>query len=193
MSTTIIKKAKSKTDRVTRAQQLVAGAQKHFPNGAQELSFGSSTRTVTALTQLLQSIVDLREAVITSQSTARARVDAENAQLPALLAVSSEFETFVRSTFAKQPEVLADFGLAPRKARKPLTTEQLTAAAAKRKATRDARRVMGTQQRKAVKGDVTGVVVTPVTSPATPQAPGAPPSKTPDATPAAVPPVSPAR
>jgi hypothetical protein len=162
MSTTLMKFPSNKTDRVTRAQQLVVGAQKHFPNGAQELSFGGATRTVTALTQLLRSIVDLREAVIAAQATSRARIDAENAQLPALLAVSDEFVAFLRSTFAKQPEALADFGLAPRKARRPLTTEQQAAATAKRRATRDARHVMGTQQRKAVKGNVTGVVVTPV-------------------------------
>jgi hypothetical protein len=62
--------------------------------------------------------------------------------------------------------VLADFGIHP-KARTPPTVEASLAAVAKRRATRAARRTMGSQQKKAVKGDVTGVVVTPTTAAAT--------------------------
>jgi hypothetical protein len=60
--------------------------------------------------------------------------------------------------------VLADYGLTPRKARAPMTTDKQAAAVAKRNATRAARHTMGSVQKKAVKGDVTGVNVTPVTS-----------------------------
>ena len=59
--------------------------------------------------------------------------------------------------------MLADFGINP-KARAPLTVEAKAAAAAKRAATRAARHTMGSQQKKAIKGDVTGVLVTPITS-----------------------------
>jgi hypothetical protein len=45
-----------------------------------------------------------------------------------------------------------------------VTPEQKVAAAAKLKATRAARHTAGSVQKKAVKGDVTGVIVTPVTS-----------------------------
>ena len=69
----------------------------------------------------------------------------------------------VRTAFGGQADVLADFGLAPKKARAPLTVEQMAAAAAKRKATRAAR---GTTSKKAskkgIKGAVTGIVVTPI-------------------------------
>jgi len=60
--------------------------------------------------------------------------------------------------------VLADFGIQPPKVRVPLTVEAKAAAAAKRAATRAARHTMGSQQKKAVKGDVTGIVMTPITA-----------------------------
>ena len=74
------------------------------------------------------------------------------------------FVSFVRGTFGESPEVLADFGLLPKKVRKPLTVEQLAAAKAKRAATRKARGTTSKKQKLAVKGDVTGVVVTPITA-----------------------------
>ncbi len=73
--------------------------------------------------------------------------------------------------FADATAMLADFGIAPPKARTPMTAEQLAARAAKAKATRIARGTTSKKQKLAVKGDVTGVVVTPVRS----QASAAPP------------------
>lgn len=140
---------------------LATGTSKHFPSASQVLSFGGATHTVTALTQLFQSFVDLRQAVIASQAATKAKVATERAQAPSLLVVIDEFVAFVKVTFGNQPDVLADFGLAPSKARAPQTTEQ-KAAAAKRVATREARHTMGSNQKKGVKGAVTAtLVVTP--------------------------------
>jgi hypothetical protein len=72
--------------------------------------------------------------------------------------------------------VLNDFGMSAPKST-PATSATKAAAAIKSKATRAARHTMGAVQKKAVTGDVTGVVVTPITS-----APTSPPSAT--ATPA---------
>jgi len=72
----------------------------------------------------------------------------------------------VKVTFGNQPDALADFGLAPPKARAPMTAEQKAVAAAKRKATRVARGTLGKKQKKAVKGAVTAtLVVTPQAGP----------------------------
>jgi hypothetical protein len=71
----------------------------------------------------------------------------------------------VKAAHGTSPEALAAFGLHP-KARVPLTVEAQAAAIAKRAATRAARHTMGSRQKKAVKGDVTGVVVTPIFAPA---------------------------
>ena len=61
--------------------------------------------------------------------------------------------------------ILADFGLAPRKEPAPKTTEEKAAAAAKAKATRQARGTTSKKQKLTVKGNVTGIIVTPVTAP----------------------------
>jgi hypothetical protein len=74
------------------------------------------------------------------------------------------FIAYVRSAFGNSPDVLADFGLSPKKARTPLTVEQKAAAAAKRKATRQARGTRGPKAKLSVTGNVTGVIVTPVTA-----------------------------
>jgi hypothetical protein len=44
------------------------------------------------------------------------------------------YVAFVKATFGASPDALADFGLKPRKARPPLTIDQMAAAAAKRTA-----------------------------------------------------------
>jgi hypothetical protein len=104
-------------------------------------------------------------AVTEARATATAKVAAENEQTPDLLALIRAFEAFVRFTFGSSPEALADFGLAPPKARTPLTAEQLAVAVAKREATRVARGTKSAKQKKTIKGNVTAkLVVTPAGS-----------------------------
>jgi hypothetical protein len=168
----------SKTDRTSEVMALITGMGKRFPNGSQQLAFGGTTRTVTALTLLLQSFVDLRQAVIVAQAAAKTKVAAERGQAPGLLLVIEELVAFIKVTFGNQPDVLSDFGLAPRKVPAPLTAEQKAVAAAKRKATRKARGTMGPKAKKAVKGQITAeLVVTPVTPPE-PAIPAAVPATT---------------
>ncbi|HEY8038591.1 MAG TPA: hypothetical protein VIF15_02305, partial [Polyangiaceae bacterium] len=78
--------------------------------------------------------------------------------------------------FGTQADVLADFGMTPRKAATPLTVEQKAAAAAKRKATRAARGTKGPKAKLGIHGAVTGVVVIPVVAP--PPVVQAPPAPT---------------
>ena len=92
----------------------------------------------------------------------------------------AQFVADVRQTilamFSTQTDVLADFGLAPKK--KPVLTAQAKVArAAKARATRQARGTRSKKQLATISGDVTGIVVTPVT-PVTP-APAPVPSKQP--------------
>jgi hypothetical protein len=77
---------------------------------------------------------------------------------------------YVKAAYGNSPDVLADFGIQT-KARVPLTVDAKLTAAAKRAATRAARHTMGKRQKNAIKGDVTGVLVTPVTSTPTPTVP----------------------
>jgi hypothetical protein len=153
----------SKSVRVSLAQQLIVGTKKHFPNGSQVLPVGGAQRTVTDVTTQLQSVVDLRQVVIASQATTKSKVAAEREQGTSLAVQMADFVAFLRFTFGKQPEVLADFGVTTPKSPTPLTAEQKAVAAVKRKATRQARHTMGTNQKKNVKGAVSAaLVVTPL-------------------------------
>ena len=151
---------KSKGQVVDSAKQLIAGTAKRLTNATQ-VQFLGSTFTPAQITSTLQQLVDLRSAVDVAKASVTAKVAAEEAAMPSLHAFQSAYVAYIKVAFGTSPEALADFGLAP-KTRVPLTTEQQAAANAKRSATRKARHVMGSNQKKAIKGTVTGVVVTPI-------------------------------
>jgi hypothetical protein len=180
-------KTTGKNGTTAEVTQVIAGAKKRIPNVNEALPVGTSTMTVAAVLGQLQTIVDNRAAVVAAQATAKAKVAAERAALPALTVILHAFVAFIRFTFGSDPEALADFGLAPHKVPEPLTAEQKAVAAAKRRATREARGTTSAKQKKSVKGNVTAtLVVTPVAAPtpapapapAAPVAPAAPPATT---------------
>jgi hypothetical protein len=145
------------------AAQLAVGAQKHFPAGS-SLSVGGAMLTLVQIAAKLNGFAALRTDVDTARAALDAKIAAETAQTPAMRAFMSAFEQIVRGSFGNQPDVMADFGMQPDKARTPLTVVQKAAAAAKRKATRAARGTTSSKAKQAIKGNVTGVVVTPVTA-----------------------------
>jgi hypothetical protein len=188
-----------KKDTVSQVKQVMVGMKKHFPNGSQTIPVGGAVYTVDQLLATLQAIVDNREAVQSLQAQFRARVETERTQTPSQVAVLRGVLKIVRGMFGNSADALADFGLAPPKARTPMTAEQVASAVAKRAATRSARGTKGKVQKKAVKGKVTGVVVTPVTAEPNaethaapvPAAPAPAPSPATTGTPAATPPQAP--
>jgi hypothetical protein len=170
-------KGMSKSALAAQVKQFIAGANKHFPNGSQVLQVGGVTSTVSGLTGVMQAFVDNRDAVEVSKAATKAKIETERTQAPSQLAVFRAFETVIRATFGNSADVLADFGLAPHRARTPMTAEEKAVAAAKRKATRAARHTMGKNQKKTVQGSITAkLVVTPLTPPSgsTPVAPPEP-------------------
>jgi hypothetical protein len=146
------------------AKQLIAGTEKHLASVTQVPLMGSSF-TPAQITSELQSLVTLRSDVDASKASTKAKIANEATQMPALRAFMSAFESFLKGAFGSSPDVLADFGIT-RKSRAPLTLEEKATAAAKRASTRAARHTMGSKQKLAVVGDVTGVIVTPVRAPA---------------------------
>jgi hypothetical protein len=151
---------KGKEDAADLAKTVIAGVQKHLATVQLQVAGGSFT--ATQIVAELQQLVDLRAAVDAARATTTAKVAAEAAALPALRAFLSAIVQAVRTAFGNQADVLADFGLAPRKAPTPLTVEQKAAAAAKREATRAARGTKSAKAKKGIKGAVTGIVMTPV-------------------------------
>jgi hypothetical protein len=151
----------------THAAELVAGLEKHFANAA-SLTFASATHPTADVVKALEALPAKRAAVEDAKAALKAALADETTNAPALRAFMGDVDAFVKSAFSKSPDVLADFGLEPKKVATPLTTEQLAAAVAKREATRKARGTMGKKAKLAVKGDVVDVVVTPVHGPKPP-------------------------
>jgi hypothetical protein len=181
-----------KTSLAQRAAQLIAGAQKRFPKGTTTVTVGGATTTVTAAVNEIQTFIDNRDAVVAAQATAKAKIAAEKAALPTLTAFLNAFTATVRFLFGNDAEALADFGLAPHKARAPLTAEQKAVAAAKRKATREARGTKGPKAKADIHGNITAqLVVTPADGANGTPAPAAP-APAPAATPSGGATVSPA-
>jgi hypothetical protein len=166
------------------AELLIAGIKKHLST-ATSVTFGGATYTPAQIETSLQTLADLRSAVDAAKATTQAKVAAEKTQAPPLRSLMAAFEAYVKVTFGNAPDVLADFGLTPNKARTPLTVEQKAEAAAKRAATRAARHTMGKVQKKAVKGTITTIVTQPP-----PTAPASVVTGTPAVTPVAAPPAT---
>jgi hypothetical protein len=154
---------KSKSNEAALAESLSAGTQKHLSTMT-TIMVGGSTTTPTQAEAQLNALATLRNDVDAARTALETKLAAEKAQIATLRTFLVAYVAFVRATFGNSPDVLADFGLTPKKARTPLTVEQKAARAAKAKATRAARGTTGKKAKLAVKGNVTGVVVTPVTS-----------------------------
>ncbi|HEY1695192.1 MAG TPA: hypothetical protein VGG39_23655 [Polyangiaceae bacterium] len=154
-------KVKNPNDVATLAGLLIAGIPK-LPASVTSVILNGSPLAPAQIASQLQQLVTLRQDVNTARAATRAKVALETAQAPALRALMSAFVQFLRAAFGNQPDVLALFGLEPKKAMTPLTTEQKAAAAAKRASTRAARGTKGPKQKAKIKGTVTGVLVTPL-------------------------------
>jgi hypothetical protein len=162
MSVTTSKENKATALAAVRA--LIAGTQKHFPNG--QFTLGNVAYTTASLVQTLQGLVDAFTALAAAHASVTDGVAALRAMETKVGPLLREYVTFLRATFSTAAAPLGDFGLQPPKAHQPLSTEKRAAATAKARATRAARGTTSKKQKLAIKGDVTGVVVTPITTPA---------------------------
>jgi len=170
----------NKATALAHVQALIAGTNKHFPNGS--FTLGNTAYTTASLVQALQVLADALTALAAAHVSIKDGVTALRATETNVGPLIRDYTHFLRATFSAATAQLADFGLQPPKARTPLTGDRRVVAAAKAKATRIARGTTSKKQKLAVKGDVTGVVVTPVTlagaSPAPPAATAAEPAPT---------------
>lgn len=112
-----------------------------------------------------------------AQASAKDVVATMRAVEAKVVPVFQDLKSNLLNTFGNSATTLADFGLEPRKARAPMTSEEKAAAAAKARATRAARGTTSKQKKLAITGNVSGIVVTPVTTVTAP-APAAQPAPT---------------
>ncbi len=152
----------TKADVLAQTQALIDGLQVKFPNGS--LQFGGATFTTATLVGLLKSLIDAIKATNEAQASAKNALIAERSVKQKALPTIRDLKQFLQTTFGNDVQALALFGLEPRKVPAKKSGEQLAAAAAKAEATRNARGTTSKKQKLAVKGNVTGVLVTPITT-----------------------------
>jgi hypothetical protein len=145
-----IKAKPNKAKALAGVQALITGTQKHLPSGS--LTIGNTTFSSPSLVQLLQSLADAMTKQDAAKTAAKDSLtelaDAKNRIDP----VIQGYKELLVATYGNASQTLADFGLAPRKARAPLTVEQKAAAKAKAAATRIARATKGPKAKLAIKG-----------------------------------------
>jgi len=168
MTTTRLKPSKAAA--LTSVQGLISATLAHFP--AATFALGSATYTTGSLVQRLQKLADAIIALNTAQAAAKDALSAARATQEDVDPVIAAYKRFVFATYFDSTPTLADFHLTPPKVPAARTVEQKAVAAAKLRATRQARGTTSRKQKLAIKGNVTGVVVTPITSPAAPADPG---------------------
>jgi hypothetical protein len=145
----------------TEYQQLISGIQKNSPNIV--LALASQTYTAPQIVALLETLLAASSLVVSSKTgwhdavTANAKLEVQYAPLVA------ELKTIIQAMYSNAETTLTQFGLTPKKARPPLTTQQLAARTAKAAATRKARGTTSKKQKEAISGGVTGVNIVPLT------------------------------
>jgi hypothetical protein len=157
----------SKATTLALLQRLALGTKQHLPNGT--ITVGGVEYPAATLIGHIQSLID----AMTKQDAAKA---AAKDALTALHDVRLQIDPLVQGykeilvvMYAGLSQTLADFGLAPRKKRAPMTVEQKAAAKAKRDATRKARGTVGPKKRLSIKGTVAAPAEPPPAQPPQPK------------------------
>ena len=151
----------TKASETARATQFLAGFKKHLATVA-SLTIASVAYTPDQITKALAVLVALYAAVDAAKAVVKAKLAAEAAQAPTLLSLMAGLVSYVKLAYAGSPDVLADFGLTPKKVRTSMTAEEKAVANAKRKATREARGITTKKAQMAKVGDVVGLSLTPI-------------------------------
>jgi hypothetical protein len=148
--------SKSKATVLAAVQALIAGTEKHFPNGS--FTLGNTAYTTASLVALLQSVATALTALNTAQVAAKHALTTFQGALAQVDPVIQIYVRYLQATFANTALILADFGLEPRKVPAPLTVEQKAAAKAKAAATREARGTTSKKQKQIVETMVVAAV-----------------------------------
>jgi hypothetical protein len=130
------KKKPTKAQALAAVQALIAGTQKHDPNGSYRI--GNVVYSSAQLVTLLQSVATaMTQEMAAEQAAKDALTNLESLQAtshPIILG----YRHALQISYGSASQILADYGLTPKKAPAPLTVQAKAAAAAKRKATREA-------------------------------------------------------
>ncbi len=164
MSTTINKAAR--VNEVAALQQLVDGLTQNAATAPSVVLAGVTLKPGDIVAKI-QARLAVAKAVTSAAATWHGAVQTDNAAAEQLKPLVATVKQTLIAAYSTQLDVLAEFGLAPRK--KPVVSPATrTAAALKAKATRTARGTMGKVQKAAITAPVTitPATATPIKSPA---------------------------
>jgi hypothetical protein len=170
----------NRTAQQTADQKLIDGLDKHKAV-ITALPIEGKTLTPAEAIAIVQARIDASNQSLTTKASAKAAVLSERTERAATKKFVSSLRQVIRSMFGASADILADFGLALPKPRKPSPQKKVTAAA-KAKATRTLRHTMGKKQKAAIKATgplPAGTAANPVAPGNTPEAPVAPQSPAP--------------
>jgi hypothetical protein len=174
----------NRTSTAAKDAQVILGINKDLLTMS-NLPLGGQTYSPSSLAARIQSRIDAANAVIAAKANWQSAVKAYAAIDASTTVIVRELRGIVIGTFGPDSPKLSDFGFTPT-VRKPLTSEQKAAKAAKAKATRLARGTTSKKQKATIHGTV------PTAQPAAP-APATPPvANQPAPAPAPVAPAAPA-
>src|ERR1700722_9412847 len=142
---------KNRTDQTAADQRMIDALTKHAAT-ITSMVIGGVVVSSKDIIGEVQARVAASQNATAGRATWQALVVAETNQHAQSKAFMSSLRQTVLAAFSGQVDVLADFGLTPRKARVQ-TPEQLLVATAKAKATRAARHTMGKVQKAKITGD----------------------------------------
>ncbi len=131
---------------------LLAGYKKYFAKNAKTL-FQAEPLSPKEVEDLLVAYVEACKAVIPVRAALQAALNHEAKAEAAAASILSHIRQLAITLYGSNPEVLAEFGLAPRKKAQLQTLEERLDAKLKRRQTRKARHIMGPKQRAAIRGD----------------------------------------
>jgi hypothetical protein len=126
-------------------QALIAGTQKHSPSAT--FTLGNATYTAATLIQELEHLASAITAATAAHVHAEDAIKAQREVQAKVGPLVRDYKRYLQVTLGTASTELADYGLRPIKARKPLGSDQRAIAKAKLKATRTARGTTSKKQK----------------------------------------------
>ncbi len=143
---------RSRNDKVAADQSLLDGINKHSAT-MPAVIVGGAAVPLKDITTTLQARIEAAKNVTPAKATWQVAVQADRDQRAKSKTLVTVLKRTVELFFDGQVDTLADFGLTGRKPT-VVTPETRVAAAAKARATREARHTMGKKQKAKIKGTV---------------------------------------
>jgi hypothetical protein len=139
---------------IQKDRALLAGVEKHLSSKGCTVIIDGESYVAADFAKLLDGRIAVAEASAAARAVWQTRVNEERVKERQTRNVVSALRQTVLIMYSSKHDVLTDFGMAPRRARRELTAVEKVEMVKKIKATRAARHTMGKKAKLAIKGVV---------------------------------------